>query len=283
MRILEKCRDENKYNPGSTVNSQSKDYKFSLERYGITSDISWVRSAAQAALALKLHGILEKTGNQYTSTKLHHASLPKFSKVRCESDDVDESPNHVSDKVELDVDDDDFETGIICIESCLDEVRDYDSSHGTGFDVLPLPVPLHKRSALCAGSSQMKSRVIESKEKSKHKSYHDFGTAYGDSFASQEQGSITIGDVSVDRDINRLREMMRTVDKSLNSGFSAGLLIGAESSEKVNHQLDFLKEIDIDGLCPRFISQNALLNGVESLERNRNALNDSSEQFVNGK
>ena len=167
VRILEKYKEENKYNPDSTsMNSQSKYYKFSLERYGITSDLSWVRSAAQAALALKLHGILETTGYQHTSTKLHHASLPKFSKLRGESDGVDESTSssRVSKKVELD-EDDDFEKGIICVESCLDEARDYDNSYGTGFDVLPLPIPLHKRSALCAGSSQMKVGALKSQLK----------------------------------------------------------------------------------------------------------------------
>jgi len=39
-------------------------------------NLSWIRTAAQAALALKLHGVLETTGCQSASAKLLHASLP---------------------------------------------------------------------------------------------------------------------------------------------------------------------------------------------------------------
>lgn len=260
--------------------------KYSLERYGITSDISWVRSAAQAALALKLHGILETTGYQSTSTKLHHASLPKFSKVKGESDGIDEeSTSQITEKIELNQidDDDDFEKGIICIETCLDGESDYENSSRTGFDVLPLPIPLHKRSALCAGSSQVKDKSLNTNDQFNRDLDDGVGTNYGDCFSSNEQDSLIVGDVLVDRDINRLRDLMRTVDESLKRGFCAGLLIGAESSEKMSHQLSLLKEIDLgDSLCPRIIGQNALLTSVEALERSHNAVKDCIEKFING-
>merc|ERR1712151_1245418 len=40
------------------------------------SNLSWVRTAAQAAMALKLHGILDATGYASASARLQHASLP---------------------------------------------------------------------------------------------------------------------------------------------------------------------------------------------------------------
>ncbi len=264
------------------MHGQAKDTKYFLKRYGVTSDLSWVRSAAQAALALKLHGILENTGYQSTSTKLHHASLPKFSKVKGESVGIDDTTNHISEKVATEENNigDDFEKGIICIESCLDEENDYKNNDGSGFDVLPLPVPLHKRSALCAGSFQTNQSLFSTNDNS----HNEVGTNYGDCFNHPELSPIIVGDMSVDRDINKLRDLMRAVDESLKRGFTAGLLIGSESIDRINYQLCLLKEIDSgDSLCPRIIGQNALLHGVESLERNRNTVNDCTDQFVNGK
>ena len=284
IRILDMSKDENKYNPDVSTMNQSKDDKFSFERYGITSDLSWVRSAAQAALAMKLHGLLENTGYQSTSTKLHHASLPKFSKLRDQSVGIDESVDTRNDceKADMEEEDDDFEKGIVCIDSCLDEESGYGKSDGNGFDVLPLPIPLHKRSALCAGSSQTNTRIVHSNEKSQHKSYNEVRPSYADELSSYDQGSITVGDVSVDRDIERLRGLMQSVDNSLKKAFSSGLMIGAESSEKMNYQLEMLKEIDHGESMGLKMSPNALLNGFESLEMNRDAVNDCTEQFVNG-
>ena len=285
IRILDMSKDENKYKPDVTTMNQLKDGKFSFERYGITSDLSWVRSAAQAALAMKLHGILENTGYQSSSTKLHHASLPKFSKRQDQSIGIDESTHTSHDREKADVeddDDDDFENGIVCIDSCLDEESGNGKSDGNGFDVLPLPIPLHKRSALCAGSSQTNTRIGKSNEKSQHKSYNEIRPSCVDELSSYDQGSITVGDVSVDRDIERLRGLMQSVDSSLKKAFSSGLIIGAESSEKVNYQLEMLREIDHgESMGPR-MSPNALLYGFESLERNRDTVNECTEQFVNG-
>ena len=77
---------ENKQKSNSNVNyimdsGQADETRNSFERYGLPGNLSWVRTAAQAALALKLHGILETTGYQSVSAKLQHASLPKFSNV----------------------------------------------------------------------------------------------------------------------------------------------------------------------------------------------------------
>ncbi len=284
IRILNMRKDENKYKPDVTTMNQSKDGKNLFERYGITSDLSWVRSAAQAALAMKLHGILENTGYQSTSTKLHHASLPKFSKLQDQSIGIESTDtSHDCEKADVeDDDDDDFENGIVCIDSCLDEESGNGKSDGNGFDVLPLPIPLHKRSALCAGSSQTNARIGNSNEKSQHKSYNEIRHSCVDELSSYDQGSITVGDVSVDRDIERLRGLMQSVDSSLKKAFSSGLMIGAESSEKMNYQLEMLKEIDHgESMGPR-MSPNALLIGFESLERNRDTVNECTELFVNG-
>ena len=45
-----------------------------------SSNFAWVRTAAQAAMALRVHGMLETTGMQSASARLQHASLPSFGK-----------------------------------------------------------------------------------------------------------------------------------------------------------------------------------------------------------
>ena len=45
-------------------------------------NLTWVRTAAQAAVALQLHGVLETTGLPSASARLQHASLPSFNNSR---------------------------------------------------------------------------------------------------------------------------------------------------------------------------------------------------------
>eukprot|EP00592_Proboscia_alata_P016005 CAMPEP_0194401246 /NCGR_PEP_ID=MMETSP0174-20130528/127697_1 /TAXON_ID=216777 /ORGANISM="Proboscia alata, Strain PI-D3" /LENGTH=1408 /DNA_ID=CAMNT_0039197921 /DNA_START=947 /DNA_END=5173 /DNA_ORIENTATION=+ len=47
-----------------------------------TNDAAWMRTAAQAAVSLQLHDLLDATGMSYASSRLQHASLPQFDSTR---------------------------------------------------------------------------------------------------------------------------------------------------------------------------------------------------------
>ena len=270
------------------MESQSPfDTRYNFEKYG---NLSWVRTAAQAALALKLHGILETTGYQSMSAKLQHASLPKIAKIDTLSIRDDERTHEtkvVQQKEKVDQTEDDFEKGIVCVESNLEEERHFGANEH-GYDMLPSPLPLTERSALCAGSQLPK--VISEDATLKQNYIGDSndsinsGVRYGENCSNAGACDIVLGDVSVDRDIDRLRDMIRTVDGGLSRCLSAGLCVGTESCDKLGIQVELLKELDSgEGWCRKMISQKALLSGVEVLERIQHAAVSSAESFVSGK
>ena len=264
--------------------------RYNLEKYGISGNLSWVRTAAQAALALKLHGILETTGYQSVSAKLQHASLPKISKVGALSmgDEERGTQKKVHHKKEVKNSMDDFEKGIVCVESNLYEETHYDDN-GNGYDMLPSPLPLPERSALCAGSvhpstSTTEVSPVHQSNRKLMREAHQSGVRYSDTSGNDDTGNVILGDISVDKDIDRLRDMIRKVDVGLSRCLSAGLCVGTESCEKTGFQLDLLREIDYgEGWGGRMIGQKALLNGVESLENTRKVFIANTESFVTGK
>jgi hypothetical protein len=56
---------------------------------------SWVRTAAQAALSIHVHAILESTGHSTASVKLQHASLPYIASSKGRHDDDCEFQSHL--------------------------------------------------------------------------------------------------------------------------------------------------------------------------------------------
>lgn len=250
------------------------DAKRTLEKYA--GNLSWVRTAAQAALALQLHGVLETTGYQSASAKLQHASLPKFSKIGMAfaTEDNDEKTNSDQDKkktVETNID---FEDGIVCVESNLDDDSQYDYHGNGGYDLLPSPLPLSERSALCAGSKDSSNLLTK----------NQVGVRYSDASTSFGADSMALGDVSVDRDIERLRDIIITVDKSLSRCLSSGLCVGAEGNDKIGNQINLLKAIGCgDNWCGRILNQKASLKGIEMLEMNRELSLSNTRSFISGK
>jgi hypothetical protein len=237
-------------------------------------NLSWVRTAAQAALALRLHGILETTGCESASAKLQHASLPKFSNkgAFAAGGDEDAVTSPMSPRRELSEEgiEDDFEKGVVCI----------DDDDGCGYDMLPAPLPLPERSALCAGSVSPNTRQYSSSDASTIET-HQGRVRYSDLTSEKETDIAVLGDVSVDKDIDRLRDMIRSVDVSLSKCLAASVVIGAARRERTGLHLDILKGIDSwEGMRGKIIAQRALLDGVESLENAYEISSKSSERFV---
>lgn len=183
-----------------------------------------------------------------------------------------------------------FEEGIVCVESNLDDESHYDDN-GHGYDMLPSPLPPSEHSALCAGSVLPKNRNVTSGTIAFQQSIYDSGklptntnqtgVLYRDISSNVDADLIALGDVSVDRDIDRLRDIIVTVDKSLGRCLSSGLCVGGESSDKTGYQLDLLKTIDGgESWCGGIISQRVLLNSVECLEKIREASITNTHSFI---
>lgn len=274
-------------------------------------NLSWVRTAAQAAMALKLHGILETTGFPSSSAWLQHASLPRFGQPGSAAqvswrdedgpgDGVDlglrPSPGGLrgwhnqdgplgDDGVGGENEQDSFEYGVVQVESELD-VGTAVSEEGPlgeddGYDMLPLPVPAPERRILCAGSSsagsaefsQIHPHVLGGDSKPSRATRF----RYESSSRRQPEGipghaddseSTLLGEMSVDNDIDKLREIIGSVDNTLGRCLSASVGIGKMRRKRDALHLDIVRGLDSwEGARGKFIAQRALLNGVMALEQ----------------
>ena len=118
--------------------------------YSYQPNLSWVRSAAQAAVALKLHGVLETTGMPSASAKLQHASLPDFDNGNPQYSEEDVTPKSAErnvqergaskDKESTDC----FENGVVAVASELesDPFGDGDDDGSVSYTHLTLPTIL---------------------------------------------------------------------------------------------------------------------------------------------
>eukprot|EP00985_Skeletonema_marinoi_P027577 scaffold22893_cov73-Skeletonema_marinoi.AAC.1 len=88
---------EGKLSSASTIyNALVRKRSSSFAVFHDDDDTPWLRAAAQVAMALQFHGILETTGYESTSAKIQHASLPKFNNAKNswdEEDNVDTTNN----------------------------------------------------------------------------------------------------------------------------------------------------------------------------------------------
>ena len=146
--------------------------------YDGSSHPDFVRSAARAAVTLRLHGILDATGMPTASFLLQHASLPKFDfrSLRQNNNTNNRSSPPLSSKSSRsDENDSGFEQGVVPIESELDDE----------YDLLPSP--------------------------SKNEQNSKFET----SFHYGHDSTFGVGGVSVDDDIDKLREIIGSLDSAI--------------------------------------------------------------------
>jgi len=270
---------------------------------GQPSSLSWVRTAAQAAMALKVHGILETTGMQSASARLQHASLPTFdhpagrnnmdwadeeqaedhAKSACgESADAEPSDNLTNS----------FEQGVVTVQSELQ--AEFTSSHDDdGYDLLPLPVPAPERRILSAGSRmhhQGDSSSVSSGQggsvDSREARFH-----YGTQSLRRrlpiddddDSRSAFLGDISVDEHIDKLREVIGSVDNTLSRCLASGGGIGRARRERLALHLDIVQGFDSwKGLRGKFIGQRALLKGVSGIEQSNEVYEESDLALIDG-
>jgi len=235
------------------------------------ANLCWIRTAAQAAMALKLHGILDATGYASASARLQHASLPSFDvKSWRMGESCSYSPPPSLESSCLSVDqkekgggtggasngwegesgsgaDDEvcFETGVVAVESELDDDLG-------GFDLLPSSSSVRDRDTVATSARRF---------------HYGFGTLH----QPLHHSAVVMGGVgsscsSVDDDIDKLREIIGAMDTTLERCLAASTAIENARRKRDALHLGIVRGLDSWGKG-EFIAERALLKGVQMLER----------------
>ena len=252
----------------------------------IHPNLSWVRTAAQAAVALQLHGVLETTGLQSASARLQHASLPKFDSSResgWSNDDCEIPLRTDSDETPASNEEESFEEGVLQVQDGF-QTEDLEED-GTGYDLLPLPVPTPERRILSFSDTRPhKSGSKEAKE-ARFRYGESPATLPGlaQEIANEEGKPALLGDIAVDENIDKLREVIGSVDHTLSRCMTSSGAIGRARRERLALHLDVVRGLDFwEGLRGKFVSQRALLKGVSGIEQSREVFEDSDLALIEG-
>jgi hypothetical protein len=252
---------------------------------------AWVRTAAQAAMALKVHGMLETTGMPSASARLQHASLPSFGKTNRgpgrEDDDMGSlQRDHEAYATEVTTavgvrDGSDFEEGVVNVDSGLGSEAPRPAGDD-GYDLLPLPVPAPERRVLSEGSDTNQSR-----DPAREARFH-----YGNgsfqrhiSLDSHEEDTATafLGEMSVDDNIDKLREVIGSVDNTLSRCLASIGRIGKSQRDRQSRHLDLVRGLDSwSGMRGRFVSQRSLLKGVAGIDQSKDVYEESDLALIDG-
>lgn len=274
---------------------------------GAQHSLSWVRTAAQAAMALKLHGILETTGMQSASARLQHASLPRFDHIASGTaewaDEGDDDQGHAGFTDEDEESNEitrtnSFEHGVISVQSELG-MEVLQPNNNDGYDMLPLPVPAPERRILSVGASRSANATVAQGDPSSVPigaggSLDSRGTRfhYGAAslrsrfpFDDEDDGhSAFLGDISVDEHIDKLREVIGSVDNTLSRCLASSGGIGRARRERNALHLDIVQGFDSwKGLRGKFIGQRALLKGISGIEQSNEVCEESDLELIDGK
>lgn len=259
-------------------------------------------------MALQVHGILETTGLPSASARLQHASLPSFnnsSRGVAWAEEGDDGPEktHASVSNASDGEDPDhFEYGVIHVDSELGaesgEEGDFDprADGQDGYDLLPLPVPAPERRILCAGSAntERSHKVddpndpfaglgIEERQARFHYGSSNDMERFDSTETSQVQSAF-LGEFSVDNNIDKLREVIGSVENTLTRCLSASAGIGGARKQRLDLHMEVVKGFDSwQGMRGQFITQRALLRGVEGLDQSKNISEESDLDIIDGK
>ena len=243
--------------------------------YSYQPNLSWVRSAAQAAVALKLHGVLETTGMPSASAKLQHASLPNFDNGKQQYGEEDASPKSAegnthqrgitNEKDAVDC----FESGVVAVASELDGDA-FGDGEDDGYDMLPSPMPTPEQAILTTvapcGSVSVDTKSANKLSQNGEGARYDYGSRIDGPTAPDDSAAL-LGDISVDRDIDKLREVIGSVDSLLNRCVTAGSRIGKAKRKENDLHMSILRGMDSwEGVRGELVSQRALLDGVSTLE-----------------
>lgn len=228
--------------------------------------------------------MLETTGMNSASARLQHASLPKLSGPRKSGWEDMESDGQrlveVSDGASSALSGgNNFEEGVVNVSSNL---QSEDNFEGEGYDLLPLPVPAPERAILHVGNENNASSLDIEREERFHYGTNKEGEIIGVEY--EDQNSVLIGEVSVDDNIDKLREVIGSVDNTLSRCLSSSGGTGKVQRELQSLHLDIVRGLDSwEGMRGQFVSQRALLKGVAGIEQSREIFEESNLAILDGK
>jgi len=242
-------------------------------------NLTWVRTAAQAAVALQLHGILETTGLPSASARLQHASLPSFNNSRnCAWTDDDGGKLNDSEDNEENTVEDSFEEGVVYVQDELASDSLMEQNDDQGYDLLPLPVPAPERQILNA-SEVKKNKGIQKQTRFRYGSPSMEKGLTIDSTSDEKQ--VYIGEMVIDENIDKLREVIGSLDNTLSRCMASSCGIERSRRERFSLHLEILRGLDSwEGLRGKFVSQKALLKGVTGMEQSREVFEESDRTLI---
>jgi len=247
-------------------------------------NLAWVRTAAQAAVALQLHGILETTGLPSASARLQHASLPNFNNSRSSGWVDDDGEKLVANDSEENVENtviDSFEEGVLHVQDELASDPIMDQGDGEGYDLLPLPIPAPERQIL--NVREAKQNTDEQKETR----FRYGGPSLQEGLGienTEDERRVYLGEMAIDENIDKLREVIGSVDNTLSRCTASSCGIERSRRERFMINLDILRGLDSwEGLRGKFVSQRALLKGVSNMEQSREVFEESDLTLIDGK
>lgn len=197
-------------------------------------------------------------------------------------------------------DPDNFEHGVIHVDSELEsEVGEYgyvQTGEQDGYDLLPLPVPAPERRILCAGSCHTGQRTAAydasdpfaglTMEDTRQSRFRYGSPNYVEHFESSDSSQVQsafLGEFSVDNNIDKLREVIGSVENTLSRCLSAIAGIGGARRVRLSLHLEIVKGFDSwQGMRGQFITQRALLRGVEGLDQSKDVSEESDLDIIDG-
>jgi hypothetical protein len=235
-------------------------------------NLGWVRTVAQAAMALQLHGILENTGMPSASARLQHASLPVFEpssrvgwdEIDVTSTDMSVTPNGAVPNAREVLS---FEDGVVNDE---------------GFDLLPLPVPAPERRILTVGNAANTTSTEASGEERFHYGSSTLENRYPFQIENDHRSAF-LGEIAIDDNIDKLREVIGSVENTFQRCLISSGEIGKANRERLGLHLNVIQGLDSwEGMRGRFIGQRSLMKGVAGVEQCKELYEESDLALIDG-
>ena len=101
---------------------------------------------------------------------------------------------------------------------------------------------------------------------------------------TEDERRVYLGEMAIDENIDKLREVIGSVDNTLSRCTASSCGIERSRRERFMINLDILRGLDSwEGLRGKFVSQRALLKGVSNMEQSREVFEESDLTLIDGK
>lgn len=189
--------------------------------------------------------------------------------IRNDSEDAEESRLEES-----------FEEGVMHVQDELESDPYLDQDDDNGYDLLPLPVPAPERQIL----NVSEAKRPEWNQKETRFRYGSPNLQEGISIDSPEdEKRVFLGEMAIDENIDKLREVIGSVDNILSRCAASSGGIERSRRHKLSLHLDILRGLDSwEGLRGKFVSQRALLKGLSGIEQSKEVFEESDLALVDG-